>query len=318
MLPTSTRLLKLLSLLQSRAHWTGSALTEHLEVDARTVRRDVNRLRDLGYPIHASSGLGGGYQLGAGSSMPPLTLDDDEAVTVAVALRAAAGSIGKMEETAMTLLAKLDQVLPARLRKRASALHQVTLSLGRQGPRPEVDLLTLIAAACRDQKTLTFGYADREGQASQRSVEPMRLAHTGYRWYLLAWDLTRGDWRTFRVDRVARPISRGTPFRPRQLPEDAATFVSRAITYNPYPFRVRLKLKGSVDTVGKEIPSWCGVLEPLDARHCVLDMGADSIHSLVALMALLSIDFEILSPRELIPKLARVTTRLQRSVRIAP
>src|SRR5688572_18879913 len=188
MLQTSTRLLRLLSLLQSRRHWSGKDLRERLEVDARTVRRDVDRLRELGYPIRASSGLGGGYELAAGASVPPMLLNDDEAVAVAVALRAAAGSVEKMEDTALALLAKLDQILPARLRKRASTLHAVTLSIQSSWTAaPAIDVLIQVASACRDHEKLQISYRSRDGEATSRTIEPLRLAHAGPRWYLVAW-----------------------------------------------------------------------------------------------------------------------------------
>src|SRR5262249_5709192 len=204
MLKTSGRLLRLLWLLQSRRYWSGSELSERVEVDARTVRRDIDRLRELGYAVDASPGLGGGYQLKAGTSLPPVLLDDEEAVTVAVAVRAAAGSIGRMEEAAVRLLAKLDQLLPVRLRKRASALHSVTISLRRPQHVPSIDVLTETACACRDHLRFRIDYRDRAGNVTSRAVEPMRLVHTGRLWYLVAWDSRRNDWRTFRMDRVQR------------------------------------------------------------------------------------------------------------------
>ncbi|HEV7715217.1 MAG TPA: YafY family protein, partial [Steroidobacteraceae bacterium] len=301
--------------LQSRRHWSGSALSARLEIDARTVRRDVDRLRELGYPIQASSGLGGGYQLGAGSSMPPVLFDDDEAVVVAMALRVAAGSVGKMEETAIALLAKLDQVLPARLRKRASALHSVTISLASAEAVPPVDVLTRIASACRDHMKLKLSYKDRDGKATARTLEPLRLAHTGRRWYLVAWDLQREDWRTFRVDRVERLGSAGPAFVPREFPGDIARYVTRSIAHSNYKYRVRVKLDGSAEMLSKQVPSWCGVLEAVDDKSCVLNTSADSFESLTALIAMTGVDFEILDAPELLPDLRRVVERLYRATR---
>ena len=312
MLPTSTRLLRLLSLLQSRRHWSGRDLSERLEIDQRTVRRDVDRLRELGYPVQAFSGHGGGYQLGAGSSMPPVLLTDDEAVAVAVALRAAAGSVAKMEETAIGLLAKLDQVLPARLRKRASALHSVTITLPGTDTAPAVDVLTRIAAACRDNLKLKLSYKDRAGKPTMRNLEPMRLAHTGRRWYLVAWDLDREDWRTFRVDRVQQVAAVGTQFVPRKFPGDIAAYVSQSIMYTAYTHRVRLKLKGAHDVLRKQVPLWCGQLEVLDDEHCSLNMGADSPEMLVTLMVMTGMDFELLDSHELKPQMRRIAERLGR------
>jgi predicted DNA-binding transcriptional regulator YafY len=301
MLPTSTRLLRLLSLLQSRRHWSGRDLSERLEIDQRTVRRDVDRLRELGYPVQAFSGHGGGYQLGAGSSMPPVLLTDDEAVAVAVALRAAAGSVAKMEETSIGLLAKLDQVLPARLRKRASALHSVTITLPGGDSAPPVEVLTRIAAACRDNLKLKLSYKDRAGKPTVRNLEPMRLAHTGRRWYLVAWDQDREDWRTFRVDRVEQVASVGTQFVPRKFPGDIAAYVSKSIMYTAYTHRVRLKLKGVHEVLKKQLPAWCGRLETLDEEHCSLEISADSP------------EIEMLDAHELRPELLKVVERLAKA-----
>lgn len=314
MLPTSTRLLRLLSLLQSRRHWSGRDLSERLEIDQRTVRRDVDRLRELGYPVQAFSGHGGGYQLGAGSSMPPVLLSDDEAVAVAVALRAAAGSVAKMEETSIGLLAKLDQVLPARLRKRASALHSVTITLPGGDSAPAVDVLTRIAAACRDSLKLKLSYRDRAGKPTMRNLEPLRLAHTGRRWYLVAWDLDREDWRTFRVDRVQQVAAVGSQFVPRKFPGDIVAYVSQSIRYSAYTHRVRLKLKGTYEVLAKKVSPWCGRLERLDEAHCSLDMGADSLEMLVTLMVMTGMEFEMLDSHELKPEMLRVVQRLAKAL----
>jgi predicted DNA-binding transcriptional regulator YafY len=314
MLTTSARLLRLLSLLQSRHHWTSHDLCERLEMSARTVRRDVDRLRELGYPIHASPGLGGGYSMRAGSAMPPVLLEDDEAVAVAVALRAAAGSIAHMDEAAVGVLAKIDQVMPARLRKRASSLHAVTVSLPGVQDVPAAGSLMQIAGACRDHKRLTIGYQDRGGRESSRRIEPVRLAHTGRRWYLVAWDMERDDWRTFRADRISRVSEPGTHFTPRKLPRDVVTFVSQSIAYEPYSCRARLKLKGKQGELAKRIPSWIGVLEPHDAEHCVLSVGAPTPEALVAFMLMAGVDFQLLDAKELLPQLRGISQRLQRAL----
>jgi predicted DNA-binding transcriptional regulator YafY len=315
MLKTSARLLRLLWLLQSRRYWSGAELSERVEVDARTVRRDIDRLRELGYAVEASPGLGGGYQLKAGSSLPPVILDDEEAVAVAVAVRAAASSIGQMEETAVRLLAKLDQLLPSRLRKRASALHSVTLSLARPETAPSIDLLTQIAGACRDHMKLRLKYRDRVGNVTSRSIEPLRLAHTGRLWYIVAWDSQRGDWRTFRMDRVERLVSSGPQFRPRDFPGDIAEYVSRSIRQVPYRYRMRVKLQGSVTELAKRIPSWCGVLEALDEASCTLSTGADSIEALAAQVVLTGADFDILDAPEEVVELREIAARLERATR---
>lgn len=314
MITTSARLLRLLALLQSRRHWTSRDLCGRLEMSARTVRRDVDRLRELGYPIHASPGLGGGYSMRPGSAMPPVLLEDEEAVAVAVALRAAAGSIAHMDEAAIGVLAKIDQVMPARLRKRASSLHSVTVSMPGAQEAPAADVLMQIAGACRDQKKLTIGYGDRSGEQSLRQVEPVRLAHTGRRWYLVAWDVEKQDWRTFRADRIGRIVEPGMHFAPRKLPQDVVKFVSQSISYEPYACRARLKLAGSLNVLAQRIPSWIGALEPLDSQHCVLSIGAPTPESLAAFMLMAEVDFELLDAKDLLPQLRTVARRLSRAL----
>jgi predicted DNA-binding transcriptional regulator YafY len=317
MLKTSARLLRLLWLLQSRRYWSGAELSERVEVDARTVRRDIDRLRELGYAVEASPGLGGGYQLKAGAALPPVLLDDEEAVTVAVAVRAAASSVGRMEETAIGLLAKLDQLLPLRLRKRASALHSVTLSLAAPQQAPSIDLLTEIACACRDRMKLRLSYRDRGGNVTSRAVEPLRLAHTGRLWYLVAWDCERTDWRTFRIDRVQRLVSSGPQFLPREFPGDIAAYVSRSIREVPYRYRMRIRLKGSLAELARRIPGWCGVLEVLDEESCALSTGADSLEALAAQVVLTGADFEILGAPEFLAELREIGARLERATRLS-
>ena len=200
---TPGRLLRLLSLLQLRRDWPGPELAARLEVDVRTVRRDIDRLRALGYPVSSTSGAAGGYRLEPGTDLPPLLLDDDEAVAVAVCLRTAAGgTVAGIEEAALRALAKLDRLLPTRLRGRAGALSAATVAMTGQRPVIDADDLAAIAAACRDHEVLRFDYRTNDGATSRRTVEPLRLVHTGRLWYLVAWDRDRGDWRTFRVDRI--------------------------------------------------------------------------------------------------------------------
>lgn len=314
MLRTSHRLLRLLSLLQSRRHWTGGDLSAELEVDRRTLRRDVERLRELGYPVQASSGPGGGYALGSGSSMPPVLLEDDEAVAVAVALRTAAASVAGMEETAIGLLAKLDQWLPARLRRRASALYSVTLSLPSASSASQVDDLTAIAVAARDGFRLRIDYADRDGKASKRTLEPLRLAHSGSRWYLLAWDLQRQDWRIFRIDRMRRIETTAAQFPPRAFPGDVAEYLSRSITQPPARHRVQVRLKGAAAALAPGIPAWCGVLHALDDGHCLLETGVESAGELLAQLAFLGIDFELIDDGGLGDALLHALDGLQRGL----
>jgi predicted DNA-binding transcriptional regulator YafY len=218
-----------------------------------------------------------------------------------------------MEETSIGLLAKLDQVLPARLRKRASALHSVTITLPGSDSAPAVDVLTRIAAACRDSLRLKLTYKDREGKASARNLEPLRLAHTGRRWYLVAWDVDREDWRTFRVDRVQQVSSIGAQFVPRKFPGDIVEYVSRSIKHTTYTYRIKLKLKGTREVLSKQLPSWCGELEKLDDEHCVLTTGADSIEMLITQVLMTRMECEVLDAQGLLPELQKVTERLARA-----
>jgi predicted DNA-binding transcriptional regulator YafY len=314
MLKTSARALRLLSMLQVRREWSGEELSERLAVDVRTIRRDVDRLRELGYVIDASAGRGGGYRLGAGTQTPPLLLDDDEAVAVAVALGAAAGNVSNTDEVALRVLAKLDQLLPRRLRRRLSALPAVTVSL--VSPRSAVSLTSLaaIASACRDSVQLRFAYRDSRGAVTPRVVEPMRLVHTGRRWYLAAWDVQRNDWRTFRVDRVQpQPrMAQGARFEPRQPPEDFATLVARSITTSPYRYQARLRVRATAADLRARIPPWIGLIEPLDGDHCILTVGGDSHETVAAAIVHAGVEFTLVEPMELAQSIRDVSARLLR------
>ncbi|UXI66722.1 helix-turn-helix transcriptional regulator [Tahibacter amnicola] len=319
MLKTSARLLRLLTLLQGRRHWTSADLCHRLDVDARTVRRDIERLRGLGYPVQASAGVGGGYRLGSGSTLPPILLEDEEAVAVAVALRAATHSVANLEETALGLLAKLDQILPARLRKRAGDLHTVTLSLGGASSAPPVERLTRIAAACRDHAVLLLNYRDHGGKPSKRRVQPLRLASAGHRWYLIAWDEDRTDWRTFRVDRISAVRDTGRRFLPQAFPGDIGDYLRRAITQAPFAYQLRLRLKGPAQEWASSLPVWCGVLEAVDVRHCILHTGADSVDALAARLLMTGATVEILDEPAFLPALRAAAERLYQATHgVAP
>lgn len=318
MLDTSTRLLRLLSVLQSRRSWTGAGLAERLEVTPRTLRRDIDRLRSLGYTVAAAAGPGGGYQLSRGSALPPLLLDDDEAIAIAVSLRSAMDAFAGMSQTAVSALVKLNQLLPSRLRKRVGALQAVTVSVGGTAPVLDPDTLTTLAAACRDQCQLTFDYRDRAGRASTRTVEPVRLAHTGNRrWYLVAWDVGRTAWRTLRVDRInGRPVT-GAPFRPRPPPPDVERYVAEAISYAPYRHRARFKLAAAAAALAGRIPPWLGVLEPLDAQHSLLSIGAETPEILIAQVIMCGVDFELVEPEHLRPRFQEIASRLNRAALVS-
>ncbi|MBO0841095.1 MAG: WYL domain-containing protein, partial [Sciscionella sp.] len=214
MLETSARLLELLSLLQTPRDWTGAELAERLAVDVRTVRRDIDKLRNLGYPVHAAAGVAG-YRLGAGTKLPPLLLNDDEAIAVVLGLRTAAGgTIAGVEESSLRALAKLEQIIPSRLRHRVSTLQAATVSIPSGAKAVDPDVLTAISAAIRDHEQLRFDYLTHGGDESRRRAEPHRLVHSGRHWYLLGWDVDRDDWRTYRVDRLRPRIPNGPRFAP--------------------------------------------------------------------------------------------------------
>lgn len=315
MLDTSARLLKLLALFQSRRYWSGAELCERLVVTGRTLRRDVDRLRSLGYPVRSNSGTAGGYQLGAGATLPPLLLDDEEAVAVAVGLRTAAtASVTGVEEASVRALLKLEQVLPARLARRVAAMHSIIVPLANKGPTVDGKLLAQVAGACRDHDRLRFGYRGRSEEVLTRAVEPHSLVHTGRRWYLVAWDIGRRDWRTFRLDRVEPPVSLSMRFVPRKPPaEDLAAYVSKGVAYSQFPHRARVVLHASVEKVSERVPPTAGVLEAMDSQHCRLHTGSHSLESLAMHLVFIGVDFHIEEPDELIDQVRRMAELFTRA-----
>ncbi|NUW33898.1 WYL domain-containing protein [Nonomuraea sp. SMC257] len=318
MLETSARLLRLLSLLQTRREWSGAELAERLGVTARTVRRDVGRLRELGYPVHATAGAPG-YRLGAGTDLPPLLLDDDEAVAVAVGLRTAAGgSVTGIEETSVRALAKLERVLPSRLRHRVHALQSMTVPMGRAGSAVDPAALTAIASACRDHETLRFDYRTHEGRESARAAEPYRLVHSGRHWYLLGWDTGRAGWRTYRVDRLTLRTPNGPRFVPREPPDsDVAAYLSRSISSAPYRYRGRFTMYAPAEVVAGHLPPTVAAIEPIDERSCTLSTGANDLDELAVYVALMDIDFDVHEPPELADRLRVLAARLATAARSA-
>ena len=314
MLETSARLLGLLSLLQSRRAWTGPELAERLEVGVRTIRRDVDKLRQLGYPVHAAPGVAGGYRLGAGAELPPLLLDDDEAVAVAVGLRTGAGgTVAGIEETSLRALAKLEQVLPSRLRRRVAALHEATLSLPGATPAVDPDVLSTIAAAIRAREGLRFDHESRDGETSLRAVEPQRLVHTHGRWYLVAWDLEREDWRTFRVDRMRPRSHPGPRFRRRGDPGgDLAAYVERTIGQSMWDYRARVKIHAPAESVAARVPP-AVVVEAIDAGTCFVNVGSDTPRMLAFWLAMIDEEFEAGDHPELADELRALAERYLRA-----
>ncbi|WP_327291805.1 helix-turn-helix transcriptional regulator [Streptomyces sp. NBC_01198] len=314
MLETSARLLRLLSLLQSRRDWTGPELADRLDVTARTVRRDVERLRALGYPVHAAPGTAGGYRLGAGAALPPLLLDDEEAVAVALCLRTGAGgTVEGIEETSVRALAKLEQVLPSRLRHRVQSMQAVTVQPRSHGPIVNQQLLTLVGAACRDREQLRFDYLDHGGSASRRTVEPYRLVHHGHRWYLLAYDVDRTDWRTFRVDRIEPKPPTGPRFTPRELPDDAAAYVAKGVTSRAYRYQAVILLHTSAATLAEYDWTGFGTVTVHDDLSCELRTGFESLEALAMYVGMLGVEFEVKEPPELADHLRTVAARLARA-----
>ncbi len=312
MLETSARLLRLLSLLQQRRDWTGPQLAERLGVTVRTVRRDIDRLRELGYPVHATIGNVGGYRLGAGAAMPPLLLDDEEAVAVAVGLRTAAnGTVAGIEETSMRVLAKLEQVLPPRLRYRVATLDAAIVAQHRPGAVVSAEALTTIAAACRDHQRLRMDYRSHDGTESTRTVEPYKLVHAGHRWYLVAYDLDRADWRTFRVDRLRTRTPAGPRFSPREPPaDDIGGYASWAVGVGRYRHRARFTMYAPAARVAERVSAETGVIEAVDERSCTLWVGSDSLDGLALHVTLLGFEFTVHEPAELVERFGTLHARI--------
>ncbi|TDO45708.1 putative DNA-binding transcriptional regulator YafY [Kribbella sp. VKM Ac-2527] len=307
MLETSARLLKLLSLLQSPRDWSGAALAEQVGVGVRTVRRDVDKLRNLGYPVEAVAGVAG-YRLGAGAALPPLLLDDEEAVAVAIGLRAAAtGNVTGIEESSMRALTKLEQVLPSRLRYRVKLLQSVAVTPSTSAT-VEPDVLLAVASACRDQQRLRFDYQSHDGTAGVRTTEPHRLLHTGRRWYLVAWDLDRDDWRTFRLDRLTPRIPTGPRFQPRDVPELDRTM--GGVASGGYRYQARIRIAAAAEAVADKISSTIGTIEAVDDSTCILSTGSNSLDELALYVGLLGFGFSVESPPELVDHLRNLTRRL--------
>ncbi|MFI9354352.1 helix-turn-helix transcriptional regulator [Streptomyces lydicus] len=316
MLETSARLLRLLSLLQAHREWSGAELADRLAVTPRTVRRDVDRLRELGYPVHSAPGTAGGYRLGAGAELPPLLLDDEEAVAVAVGLRTAAGGgVEGIEETSVRALAKLEQVLPHRLRRRVGALTAFTVPMPTGGPRVDAEVLTELAHACRDCRQLRFDYTAHDGTVSGRTVEPHRLVCAQRRWYLVAWDTGREDWRTYRVDRIVPTPPHGPRFTPRTPPaEDLAAYVSQGVSTRVYARQATVLLHASAEQAAARISPSAGVLEAVDEGHCLLRTGAHTLEMMVVHLVMTGFDFEVREPPELVDRLREIRDRLSRAL----
>jgi predicted DNA-binding transcriptional regulator YafY len=303
---TSTRTLRLLSLLQTRQFWPGAELAERLQVSPRTLRRDIDRLRELGYPIQAQRGAEGGYQLAAGTAMPPLVVEDEEAVALVIGLQAAAqGAVEGIAESSVRALAKVIKVMPARLRRRVEALGAMTVpaSWG-SAAQASVDpgILTTVALACRDSERLRFSYTAAGGPLTDRHVEPHRLVMLGHRWYLVGYDLGRQDWRSFRLDRLTAPGGTGTRFRPRMLPAaDAAAFVRAGVDSVNAAYDVEALVQAPAAAVRQRLGQWAAV-EDIDATRCRVRMTADSLDWPTMALGAAGAGFQVVSPPELLDR----------------
>jgi predicted DNA-binding transcriptional regulator YafY len=313
---TAERLLRLLSLFTVRRAWGGAELAGRLGVTPRTIRRDVERLRELGYEVRAVPGPAGGYELGAGAGLPPLLLDDDAAVAVALGLRAVAGgAVAGMEEAAVRAAAVIERVLPGRLRVRVDALRSaiVPVQTSHSGGAVHPETLSLLALACRDGEHLRFGYTDSRGQQSRRHVAPYRLVSTARHWYLVARDVDKEEWRSFRVDRLAAPLRTGQRSRPAD-PPDAARFVAEGIASGAYRYQARVLVGAPAEVVAARVPSLAGVVEAVDERRCLLISGSDYLDAIALHLAMLDLPFTPLEPPELRERCAALSRRLREAV----
>ena len=309
---SAARLLRLLGLLQRRSTWSSAELVERLEVDARTVRRDVERLRSLGYQIRGIPGAGGGYHLGGGTDVPPLVFEDDEAMAVAVVLGASASAaVPGIERGALTALAKLDRLLPPRLRSQLVALRAATVSLVSPSEVVSTEGLIALAQACDNHQRALFSYRAHDGRASERRVEPHRLVATDRRWYLVAFDLEREDWRTFRVDRISAVRVPGHTFVPRPL-SDPARLVAEGITTSHYTHKAVVSVRAPIEAVAHVIAPHTGVLES-EGDTTKVELGIDDFEWLAGYFIGLGLDFEVREPVALRAYMARLGERLQRA-----
>ncbi|MER7926186.1 YafY family protein [Streptomyces sp. NPDC096057] len=314
---TPARLLQLLSLLQTPREWPGGELADRLGVSRRTVRRDIDRLRELGYPVQATLGSDGGYRLVAGKAMPPLVLDDEEAVAIAVGLRAGAGhALEGVDEASVRALAKLEQVLPSRLRHRVATLQASTTPLtSGDGASIAPETLTVMASTVAGRERLRFAYRAKDGTESRRVTEPYRLVSTGRRWYLVAYDLDREDWRTFRVDRVSRPFATGARFTPRELPTgSAAEYLRQSMYRRQETYEYTVTFAAPADAVAARIPAWLGAPEPLGEDSCRLRATTgDAVDWLAVRLAMLGYEFTVHEPTELARSVRELGERLIRA-----
>jgi predicted DNA-binding transcriptional regulator YafY len=308
----AVRLLRLLALLQRRPTWSGADLAERLEVEPRTVRRDVERLRAIGYQVEGIPGAGGGYRLSGGDDVPPLLFEDDEAMAVAVVLGVSAGAaVPGIERGALAALAKLDRLLPPRLRAQLTTLRAATVSLVAPTEVVSAECLIELARACDNHERATFSYRAQDGHQTERRVEPYRLVATDRRWYLVAYDLDRDDWRTFRVDRASAVCVIGHTFDPRPL-GDPARMVAEAITTSGYAHRAVVRVEAPSEDLARRISPHVGVVEA-EGTHSKVALGVDDFDWLVGYLIGLGVDFEVIKPVEMRQHITALAERLRRA-----
>ena len=317
MLSASARLIRLLSLFQAQRAWTGAELAARLDITERTLRRDVDRLRTLGYTVDSTSGVAGGYRLGAGNALPPLLLEGEEAVAVALALgNPSAGAGGDIDGASMRALAKLEQLMPPPLRRQLDKVRSsvVPVMRGKSGVR--LQAVSSLAEACADRTTLRFGYRDHHDAVSQRIAQPHRVVQAQQRWYLLAWDTEREDWRTFRLDRMVDAEPTGERFTPRRLPQgDVAAYMQQALRVSPFQHRARVVVHAPIAALEPHMAWVGGVPQAIAEDRTRIETGTNSLDALAIWLGCLGHDFEIESPAELVGHIARVAGRLDKAAR---
>ncbi|MEU2714263.1 YafY family protein [Streptomyces sp. NPDC007205] len=314
----TARMLRLLSLLQTRREWSGADLAERLHVTVRTVRRDIDRLRELGYAVDSARGHAGGYRLTSGSGLPPLLLDDEEAIAIAVALRTAAGGLAGIEESALRALGKLEQVLPQRLRGRVAALQTSLAGIvwEERGPRVDPALLATLAVACRDHEIVGFGYTTRHGTGTPRRAEPCHLVDSGGLWYLLAYDTGKEDWRLFRLDRITDVLPTGRRVPPRPVPgDDPAAFVAARLSAAPTRYRAVATVHAPAEDVRARTRGLATRLEPIDDRTCRVNASDDHLPRIAQTLAGLDSDYTLDADPDVLTHLRTTAHRTLRAIR---
>lgn len=318
MADTTARTLELLSLLQTRRMWSGRELMDRLGVSERTLRRDIDRLRDLGYPVGATTGPAGGYQLDPIADIPPLLLDEEEAVAIAIGLRTAAGgTVAGIEETSARALAKLEQVLPPKVRRQVNTLQGAVASFVRPWVTVDADVLSTLARACRDHERVRFTYTTREDVVSERNVEPHHLVTLYHRWYLVAYDRDRDDWRTFRLDRLSEPWPTRMRFRPRAIPGgDPIEYLFESMNARPMRYEVEVLLDAPHTEMAQRVGSGEGSLAAVDADTCLFRTQSDTLEWVAFRLMWWGVDFEVREPEELRDYLGGLASRLAASLAI--